>query len=257
MKNRLVAILFIAIPLLSYSQKTEVNVAAFSKSVCEADSSFRKQIRERIIDKEFINDIVRIKIGVWATCCVDYKPKVALENNILYLDIEDTEKKAACECGCYYHFIYTIVDIQSEPVEIRYKNKLIELSNERYETYTPVFKLIKGDTVDFIDRYGLRQGKWRSATDSSYRKEYFVYEDGLVLKKVNLYESGEVKIETIPEVLKEKNSESHYGNKQMVIEYYRSGMKRKECVSDWPKKGNLCKEWNEKGILLYQGIERK
>ncbi len=209
-----------------------------------------------MIDKEFNSDTFKIKIGAWAICCVDYSPVAILEKNVLYLDIKDTNKTAPCECGCYYQFIYTIAGIQGEPIEIRYKNKKIDLSNERYKTYPPAFKLVKGDTVNFTDKYGLKQGKWRSDSDSSFMKEYFIYEDGLVLKKVNLYESGEVKSETIQEILKEVNSESHYGNKKIIIEYYKSGFKRKECVSDWSKKENLCKEWNEKGDLLYHGKAR-
>lgn len=246
----------IGLPLLTFCQSTALKVVDFKQSVCESDSDSRKHIRERIIDKQLTGGILRIQIGVWAICCADFRPISKLEKGTLFLDVEDTHKKESCECGCYYQFTYQIAGMHSYPLEINYKDKPIGISNERYIVYPPVFRLIRGDTVDFIDKYGLKQGKWHTDKDSLFVREFFIYRDGLVSRKLNLNASGKIKSETIIEILKEANIESHYGNKRKLIEYYDSGIKKKECDVDYHDIG-LCKEWNEKGDLVYEGDFRK
>jgi hypothetical protein len=255
MKTRLLISFLLGLPLLTFCQD-ELRVMDFTKSVCEPDSDSRRQIRERIIDRRFTSSSFTIRIGVWAICCADFRPIAKLQKGTLFLDIEDPRKKEPCECGCYYQFRYQIEGLKSEPVEVRYKNKPIVLSNERYQTYIPLHRLVKSDTVDRVDKYGLKQGKWTAGNDSLLAIEYLIYRDGLVSSKVNLYSSGKIKSEAINEIVKEKNNESHYGAKRRTVEYYESGGKKKECSLDFQNKG-ICKEWDERGNLIHEGNSGK
>lgn len=256
MKNRLLISILLGLPLWAFCQGTDLKVIGFSQSICEPDSGGRRQVRERIIDRKRNSSNTKIQIGVWATCCVNFKPVARAQNDTLFLDVEDTLEKAPCECGCYYKFTFEIDGLVSDPLEIRYKGRPITVSSEKYETYPLLYRLVKGDTINRVDKYGLRQGKWIASSDSLFIGEYFVYEDGLVSSKVNLYPSGQIKKETTSEILKEANSESHYGRGKKIIEYYESGKKKRECYLDFFDNGP-CTEWNEKGNVVYKGNFRK
>jgi len=256
MTIRLLTSFLLGLPLLGFCKKTELKVVDFFKANCELDSNSRRQIRERVIAKKRNPDNVEMRIGVWAICCADFKPVAKLQMDTLFLDVEDTHLKSPCECSCYYQFTYKIKGLKSDPLEIKFGNRRIDLSNERYLTYAPLYRLVGGDTVDRVDKYGLRQGKWMTSHDSLFISEYYVYNDGLISAKVDLFSSGKVKRETIREILKETNSESHYGGLRTIIEYYDSGVKKRQCQLDVHDMG-LCKEWDDKGSLIYEGSFRK
>jgi hypothetical protein len=77
-----------------------------------------------------------------------------------------------CFCTCCYQADFKIKGINNIHVPIKFYNKLIEQSHEKFETFPVTFELVKGDTINLTDKYGLKQGKWVYA-----KKQYLLYEN--------------------------------------------------------------------------------
>jgi hypothetical protein len=143
--------------------------------------------------------------------------------------------------------------IKDKNVEIKFQSKDIELSDEKFKTYPARFKILNGDTVNYTDRYGLRQGKCTFYNDSLMTKGYLEVVNDTVFKIVFFYDNRKIKhisTKTKP-----------YMNYTSYIEYFESGKVKMECISNDIKSSfkdkGTCKEWNEKGELIYEGDHRK
>jgi hypothetical protein len=258
---RLLIIFFLGTQL-TFSQTSKVKLFSFKNSACDGETeSFR--LRTRIISKELSDDLLTIHIGTTATCCVDFVPKSTFKNGILNLDFEETG--TPCECDCCYEFTYQIKGIKDDKIKITFRDKEIEQSDEKYKTYPVSFKILNGDTINYIDKYGFRQGAWVVGPDTLTRKRYFEYSDNHPVRRVKLFPSGQIESDLTNEKISFNTTDRPligYSEMNKLIEYYESGQKKRECYND--KKGfdnsyekGTCKEWNEKGELVYEGVYRK
>jgi hypothetical protein len=245
--------------LTSVSAIGQTSLFEFRSSTCDQEED-PSRLRTQIIRRELTNNILTVEIASTATCCVDFLPKIEMKNGILFLDFEETGNP--CECGCCYEFVYRVSGIKNKDVEIIFRKEKIETSTEKYLTFPIQFQISKGDTVNLKDRYGLRQGKWLHQSDSL---AYFIYSDDRPIRFVRLYSNKLIKSERISEKVKFRSDDKDYfthGDFNRLVEYYENGKKKKECYNDkagWMnnyEKGR-CKEWNEKGDLLYEGDYRK
>ncbi|MBI3218788.1 MAG: hypothetical protein HYZ44_04695 [Bacteroidetes bacterium] len=259
--KQLLVIVFSLVTTIMWSQEATVHVFGFTNSTCEQiDESY--QLRTRIISKSFSNGILTVQIGDMATCCATFLPRATLNNGVLNLDFEETG--TLCECGCCYEFLYQIKGADDQ-VKITFRNKEIELSEEKFKTFPVSYKMFKGDTINYTDKYGLRQGVWASPKDSLMIKEYFEYEDYIVKRRVRLYPNGKIKDEISRErfvVYFDDKPANEFWDYNKLIVYYESGQKKKECYNGKRDHYNsydkgACKEWNEKGDLIYEGVYRK
>jgi hypothetical protein len=150
-------------------------------------------------------------------------------------------------------------------VKIKFQNKDIELSEEKFKTYPTKFKILDGDTINFVDKYGFKQGKWTYLNDSLMSTGYFEAHDGIPVKLITLYPDKSIKSVTSRDkiLLKDLNGKDYhtYTNYNYFVEYFESGAKKRECssnnTSDSFKLGRQCSEWTEKGELVYEGAYRK
>jgi hypothetical protein len=220
------------------------------------------RIATRIIDQKIENGILSIELSAIDTCCFVFEPTVIQKNNSLYLDY--MRKGDPCECICAYRFTYKIDNVESIHAKLKmyFMNKPIELSNERYKVYPVKYDLVQNDTINRIDRYGLKQGKWNAKDDILMSKFYIEYKDDTLVRRVSLYPNGQIKSELIKEkatIEADGRKYSTYWNFNKYFEYFESGQKKVECsCDDWRKtyEEGLCKKWNEKGELIYQGSYR-
>lgn len=234
----------------------------FKNSTCDGEiESFR--LKTRIISKELSGDLLTVHIAATATCCVDFVPKTTFKKGILDLDFEETG--TPCECNCCYEFTYQIKGITDDKIKITFKNKDIEQSDEKFETYPVSFKMLNGDTINYTDKYGLKQGIWILGADTVLKKRYFEYVDNRVVRLVKLYPNGQIESELIREKIHfsaDNKIYFEYSEFNKLVEYYESGQKKKECYNNKQEHYNsyekgTCKEWNEKGELVYEGDYRK
>ena len=259
---RVLIIFLLLTTQFAFGQSEKVKLFQFRSSTCDQESD-PSRLRTRIIKKELNKNLLTVEIASTATCCVDFKPVTTLKNGVLHLDIEETGE--ACECSCCYEFSFQIEGVKDEKIKIKFRDKEIELSTEKFLTYQVKYKILNGDTINRVDKYGLRQGKWNTANDSLMTTVHFEYVDDRAVKRVKYYPSKRVESEVISEKVKftSDNKEFYtYSDFNRFVEYYESGTKKKECYNDKHESLNSyekgkCKEWNEKGELTYEGDYRK
>jgi hypothetical protein len=254
-------IAFMFFSQLTHGQIGRIKLLDFKYSECEATLSDR--LITRIIKKEIKRDVLMVDIATVSTCCVKFEPIASINQGILYLDFKETG--AECECKCYYYLNYKLKGIKDKEVKIKFRNKDIELSDEKFETYPIQFKMLNGDTINFVDKYGFRQGKWVYSNDSLASTGYFEAQDDIPVKYVTLYPDKSIKSITSRDkiILKDLNGKDYdtYSNYNYYVEYFESGVKKRECRSNSTshsfKDSGQCREWTEKGELVYEGMYRK
>jgi hypothetical protein len=257
-----VIVVFLFITQFAFAQKAKVKLHSFHNSTCDQESD-PDRLRTRIISKVLVNGILTIHVATTATCCVDFVPKTKYAKGVLDLDFLETGEP--CECGCCYEFVYEISGIKNSEVKITFMGKQIEQSYEKYKTYPVSFRIFKGDTINYVDKYGLRQGIWAPSADSAMMKKYLVFVDNRPVTQVRLYSNGQVERELIMDKISFKadgRDYFEYADYNRLVEYYESGQKKKECYNNAKVSFNSyekgkCKEWNEMGELIYEGVYRK
>jgi hypothetical protein len=249
----LVAITLVLNFELGFSQDISFS---FRNSQCdESFSEDPRQLRIRISQKNISGNQLQLVIKGFATCCVDFEPIAKIERDTLLLGFEETG--SPCECTCCYDFEYTLTGLQSFDLPVKFRGKLIEYTDEKYQTFPVKFRIYQNDTIDLTDKYGLKQGIWTVSNDSTLDHLYFVYKDNKYVRKVTIDDLGQ-RIEYIRDpifVTRDGIRIEEYVGYTRYIEYYTNGLKKMECYD--PKKEDyktgLCTRWNEKGVLVYHG----
>lgn len=224
-----------------------IKLFEFRNSTCNQDIGY-KVLRTRIIKKELKAGILTVEIAATATCCVGFTPIINFKGGVLDLSFEETGDP--CECACCYEFIYRIENVNDEKIKITFRGKEIEQSNEKYLTYPISYQITNGDTTNLTDKYGLRQGLWSFEGLRIVR-----YNDNLPIWRTLFYPSGKIKKEVISEKIKLESWPDSIYMDTKLIQYFESGLKKKECYhpnSQYYQ--GTCKEWNEAGELIYEGI---
>ncbi|HWA35471.1 MAG TPA: hypothetical protein VG737_15125 [Cyclobacteriaceae bacterium] len=247
---------------IAWGQNVAAKIFGFRNSQCEQPSELF-QLRTRIVTKDLSGKVLTVNVAARATCCVEFIPKIAYNNGTLHLDYEETG--TPCECSCCYVFTYQLAGIEDVNTKITFHGKEIELSDEKYETYPIRFKILNGDTINYVDKYGLRQGVWVAPSDSLMTTGYVELDDDRIKKKVTLYPNGRLQRELMRDKVTytvDGRVVSEYVNFNRSVEYYPSGQKKKECFNDAAVADNFlekgkCKEWNERGELIYDGGYRE
>ena len=257
------AILIVIILLAStiaHGQSRKIKVVAFRQSKCEPYGDPFK-INTRIIDQKVYGKIFSIKIGTSATCCVAFVPTAILQHDALLLGYEETGDP--CDCSCYYEFTYDLENLDEQINQIYFEQEPISYSKEKFKTYDIGFNIVNSDTLDYQDKYGRKQGKWHLSELLPTTRAFVEYKNDTLVRRVNLFENGSLQSEVLSGKVKlEEDGKDAwlftFGNHYR--EYFESGILKKECkgktigASYWE---GTCKEWNEKGELIYQGAYQK
>ena len=232
--------------------QNRLTVLDFSATECIEPTLYPEKIRTRIIEKKVKDGILDLKIGTTELCCLTFKPAIKFYSgstsslDTLYLGYKSAGEP--CECTCYYELSYKIKGFHKSTFEVQFKGNPIEYSEEKYKTYPVKYKLIGNDTVNCVDKYGLRQGIW--TFDSIKIKKYYFFKDDVHIKEITFFDNGNI----------QKAMKREFGNWNYFIEYFESGQKKKECFNEEIggsyREGN-CKEWNEEGQLIYEGPFKK
>lgn len=245
---------------LSFGQSEKVTLSKFSSSECETTL---EKLKTRIISKNLKGNTLKVEIATIATCCVTMIPEISMEANTLHLKFQETG--SACECDCYFTLTYVIKGIKDPDIKIKFQDKDIEFSLEKYPTFPIKFRILHSDTIDNIDKYGYRQGKWSYRNDSLMTTGYMEFYNDVVLKMVKFHPDRTISSVTSRDRIKSKDSNGKpiesFSNYNYYVEYFTTGQKKLECRSDNNtdsyKDSGKCKEWNENGVLVYEGIYKK
>jgi len=194
MKSILIIIVFL-LPGIVCSQQ----IVDYSLSSCDRNSHPDFLIH-RIVHKEIKNDTLSLIIGFPENCCVRMNPKMSYKNDTLYLieSAPDTSihEKIYCFCDCCFELNLLISGIQDTNFVLKADGIVLRLSSEKYRTYPISFYLENGDTINYTDKYGLRQGLWKFYNQGTnalekelFLKSEFFREDQIIWRK-QYYPSG-------------------------------------------------------------------
>lgn len=265
MKFFLLVLFLFVIPTLLPAQKKGVKITYFKKVNCEMDSNNSYSIRNRIIEQSMKDDNVFLKLGFWTICCDSFKANAKIESEILKLSVKDVGEPK--ECSCFSYFNFNIKMNGNSFAEVTVNDKKIEISKERYDIFPVKYDIVKGDTVNRTDKYGVRQGKWVGDwknTNNLFGERFGLYKNGMLVSTVQLYPSGQKKSETIREKLIWRNSDGkeylEYNDFNLYKEYHENGKLKRYCYSDQygvHYKDGICKEYEANGDLVYEGKWRQ
>lgn len=237
-----------------------VELIEYSQSTCDRTSD-PYRLKPRIISIEHNSDTLAIDVGFAATCCLEYLPNIKYVSDTLYISYRAKDEGEACACICCYSFNHKIKGINRTNLTVKLFDRVIELSNEKYWTYEPVFTIIEGDTLNRKDKYGLRQGIWTDPKakfskqiEGSYKVDKFGnhnrekkkgskysvsfqrYKDDRLDTWGHLYMNLVVKDECDPRT-------------KTTREYYENGQIKKEC-HETDGKEMECRQWKTNGVEI-------
>lgn len=219
-----------------------VKLLSFENTVCDMNSD-PQRLRNRIIRKSIKQDTLTIEIGAKAICCANFQPIFSFENGVLNLGIQPTGE--FCHCDCCYTFIYTIIGLPKNEFSIKFRGKDIEMSDEKYLTFPVKFDVIKGDTVNLFDKYGIRQGLHLRFDEKGRIYGALVYKDDKAISgssMIKYYQNEKKQSER-------KFSDSSYTD----ITYYENGIIKSECTVKYLASGKsleFCNEYDTNGIKI-------
>ena len=230
--------LIILIVILSFTQITAQDLTpklvSFQPSNCNSEDA-PSRLRQRIISTEYNNGNLLIEVAVVANCFIEHTiGKINVINDKLFLFYYKEEKETTttvdgdtvvtiltiqADCECCFSFTYFIEGVNKEFNFYALNYEEIKHDDEKYKTYPIQFEINEdSDTINFIDKYGLKQGIW---IDKEYVKNpkyklFYVddkiqsglkplyYKNGMlrgeiywkdfkIIKGIHFYESGYIK----------------------------------------------------------------
>ncbi len=211
-------------------ESNKIELIEFNQSQCD-NTSDPYRIKPRIISINHFKDTLDLEIGFAYTCCVELIPNLNYNADTLNITYNVKDGSIECSCICCYSFEHKIKGINSNNVTIKLFNQIIEISNEKYKTYTEEFKIVKKDTVNRKDKYGLKQGIWITTKSNNYMS----YKDNNLIKWGELYKKMRIKTE-------------YEGTTNLVREFYKNGQLKKQCKTI--RTTENCRYWKSNGIEI-------
>lgn len=201
-----------------YAQEPTVSVVGFNFSECIEDV-YPLVLKERMVSQNFKMDTLQIEITTTATCCMSFVPGSTFDNGILNLTYEEIGE--GCECACNYQLIYKILGLKNQDFKVELNGTAITLSSEPYITNPIQFKIHHGDTINYFDKYGLKQGLFLMG-DKEKPIVTVIYENNKpVERRRNIrYDKRGNKASKI----------SMQNGKEWFNKYYSNGNLRKTCI---------------------------
>lgn len=211
-------IIILMIYLIAYPIQAQDSafLVGFTPSNCDANEEVSR-LKRRIVDQWYNNDTLIVEIASKATCCVDFQPSIRYDNQILELNFIETGD--FCECICCYQFIYKIIGLKGQEFTIHLNDKPIQQSDDKYLTYPVRFDIYKGDTVNYFDKYGQRQGVFLSTSKPMLK---MIYKNNKRFNGVDrelFYDNGNKRV-----TVEYREGVEYY------ITYFRNNKVREECI---------------------------
>ncbi len=208
---RLSTLLFFLFTLF-FATGQNSNLIHFTKKECDQSVSIER-IRERISNIQLKNDSLFIQLAFIANCAyTDWHYADAVFNNdTLHLTYGYPEKIVSDisengdtiiyynlsldECNCYFECEYVLAGITSIKFPITFNNRLIIYSKEKYKTYPIRYQILRGDTINLIDKHGFKQGKWLFQTNDSVTFINRTYQNDTIVVGADYkyHHNGEIK----------------------------------------------------------------
>lgn len=232
---------------LGHGQERKVKIVSFGNSSCTTEWYEERKRLVRIADVRREGKNLVITIDTYANCGAKFTPLAKMVGDELWLSWDDTGEQAACSC-CFE--LDYVVRLSDPNVKIKYFGTDIPRSKERYMTYPIKYELKNGDTINYVDKYGRRQGVHFGEDVEIH------FLNDMRFKYITYYENGGVESIRSADMEHYTTSDKFQSiGMNRYTEYYANGKKKKECYDpDWwryvSEESKVCKEWNENGELI-------
>jgi antitoxin component YwqK of YwqJK toxin-antitoxin module len=127
--------------------------------------------------------------------------------------------------------------LKNKPYIVKWNSRKLELSPHKYFLKPVKFDILEGDTVNYFDMYGFKQGIHLDFNGENKIVSRLIYKNDLEIEGFEFrkyYDTGEIESETL---LKNKREFKR-------ITYFRNGKIKKECSK------NRCREFDENGKFI-------
>jgi antitoxin component YwqK of YwqJK toxin-antitoxin module len=263
MKKYIIIVISILGNYLSFAQ-TKSNVLYVIQSGCDQSVDVYR-VQDRIVNQTFRNDTFDICIGVKANCAGIFDVQSEYANDTIYFSYNegaiqrDTIKKrgkkeiveyaSMAGCDCCFEFQFKAFNLPKQPKYVKINGIEFKYYTDKYKKYPIKFDLLNADTINFIDEYGFKQGKWNKIEnernfeiDSSTKYEFEATYIGGRIKTANFIKydsSGRI-------TLREQRTDFDKGR---IVKYYENGKIKFESINNGYRIGSISYSFFENGAI--------
>lgn len=187
---------------------------------CNQDIDLGKAIN-RISYQTFENDVLSISFSLVSNCAGVFNPTIKYNSDTLEVKYEDYKTEydtvatydsivnasatleineihattSMLACDCYFELELEITGLLKNPAIVILNNNIIEYYPEKYKLVLIKFDIVDGDTINYSDKFGYRQGIWiaRDSTNQLMLERF--YKNDIIIKGTDFryYENGTIK----------------------------------------------------------------
>jgi antitoxin component YwqK of YwqJK toxin-antitoxin module len=259
MKKIIVYSILSMINSICYGQ-SQINVEVISKTRCDRNTDTEK-IQNRIINKTFKNDTLRVVIGIIVNCGGISNVRANFTNDTINFTFEDGRveydtivKKGKkiprslivqTKCDCYFEFEFMAYKVSKEPEFISFNGEEFKYFAEKYKIYPVKYDIAGVDTINLSDRYGSKQGKWTKTENSritindKYKFEGFYVDNEIKSLDFTIFNKvGRIKYK----------EEKRGFDTTKIVSYYESGQIEYESTQNGANGGSITHHFYENGL---------
>ena len=197
---------------------------------------FKTKPNYGLIEKYKINDTIILIIQQLGDCNQKYIGEIDADKS--KIDLIFTLNGGAAECWCNNRIQYKIISQNSIPKKILINDKKCRIFSDYYKTHKIKYDIMDNDTINYRDKYGLKQGVHRKYGLFNDTIHYTNYINDEIIEEKKFYLNGRPKnyikfqyqlkdgfivIKTNATIKKWNNSGELIFNKKMsMTEYYKT-----------------------------------
>ena len=243
---------------LTCLSQTNVELLDYNTSECKEGIYYPNlyKLQNRILEIDKTDNFHIYNIFVVANCSITEKGEIELKNDTLNLTFHGTRKhrviretkndsteivteewiEELADCDCAFNLSYKIKGLINKDYIITINGKKITKTDHRFKIRKkePSFEIVKNDTINYVDIYGLKQGLhiYNRKDGKQYSRIEYV-DDEKISGITNTYYNfeGFDKVETFME-----------NRRYTIRKYYKNGQLIKTCNTDGSlDEGTNCK----------------
>lgn len=200
--------LLMSVACLSYGQSPNLKLVSFQKSSCDTNADLFR-IQQRIISQRIDSGVYKLSIGLITNCAGIHNIKLKLKSDTLKLSYEEgglfpdtalngkiTLQVIEYTCDCAFDYAFKIKGISKLPGVVTVNDSSIRYYADKYKVYPIKFIIQNGDTINRVDRYGLKQGYWHEQkANKGYFTGYYTNDKLKSAETKEYYVSGKLQYE--------------------------------------------------------------
>jgi len=117
-------------------------------------------LKTRITSIQYYDSNIVYIVNFADNCCSEFNPKIKFYNNKLILLPYEDYSGSHCTCDCCFTLKYEIAGLTGKTYQVYFKGTPIKLSEDYYAVISPSYRLYKKRKINYLNKYGFREGIW-------------------------------------------------------------------------------------------------